>query len=413
MEFRRSGQLDERRRRVLMDELAQPADSENAETAPSGSASAKGPVRAYGPAVLDQLQPRITELLPVRPLYTAAAILLALTGVAAIECIHIHARTLPDGAAGASLAALDVAHSGGLDDWFSSLLLAGGAALAMVTYGVRRHRVDDYRGRYRVWLWIAAALAWGSLDAATQIHNALGLAIGALAGQTLVNGTPSAAVTISWLALYGLLFGTLAIRLAIEIWSSLQALSALGVAVLGYLLCGMATLDMLPTHGPLVDSVMRTTLALVSHVALVSAIGLYARHVYLDATGRLKVHIDPDKNRRAGKGKPKARLKVVTKDDSQIKKPQPAEKTEARPAAASEGKPAQSGGGPLRFAMGNSAAAQQARSSASISKATASAPSYDDDDDDEDQEDGDERLSRAERRRLKKLARRDGQRRAA
>jgi hypothetical protein len=414
MDFRRSGQLDERRRRVLMDELAQPADSENGESAPTGSGSAKGPVRAYGPAVLDQLQPRITDLLPVRPLWTAAAILLALTAVAAIECIHIHARTLPAsasqpaGGSQVSLAALDVAHTGGLDDWFASLLLAGGAALAMTTYGIRRHRVDDYRGRYRVWLWTAGALAWGSLDAATQVHSAVGAGIAAVAGQTLLTGPAAAAITISWLAIYGLLFGTLAIRLAIEVRQSFPALSAVGLAVLGYLLCGMATLDMLPTHGPLVDSTLRTTLVLLSHVAIVSAVGLFARHVYLDAAGRLKVHIDPDKNRRGGKAKPKARLKVVAKDDSQIKKPQP-EKTEAKSAAA-ESKSAPAAAAP-RFSIGNSAP-QPSRAGAGISKATATSPSYDDEDDDED-EDGDERLSRAERRRLKKLARRDGQRRAA
>jgi hypothetical protein len=414
MDFRRSGQLDERRRRMLMDELAQPADTENAETAPPGGGSAKGPVRAYGPAVLDQHQPRVTDLLPTRPLWTTAAILLAITAVAAIECIHIHIRTLPAAArASTQLAALDATARGSLDDWFSSLLLAGGAGLALLTFGIRRHRVDDYRGRYRLWLWTAAALAWASLDAGTHIHDALGLGIGHLAGQALLNGTPSAAVTISWLAIYGIVFGTLAIRLAIEVWQSLPALAALGLAVVGYLLSGVATLDMLPTSGPLIDSVVRTTILLLAHVGLVSAIGLYARHVALDATGRLKIHIDPDRNRKGAKGKSaKARLKVVSKDDSQIKKPQPAEKTESKPAAASGDKPAQSGG-PLRFAMGSSASSQPPKAAAGISKATASAPQYDDDDEDEDEDSGDQRLSRAERRRLKKLARRDGQRRAA
>lgn len=394
-----------------MDELAQPADSENADTAPPGSGSAKGPVRAYGPAVLDQHQPRLTELLPTRPLWAAAAILLALTAVAAIECIHIHVRTLPALAGDPHLAALDVAHRGGLDDWFSTLLLAGGAILALQTWSIRRHRVDDYRGRYRLWLWTAAALAWASLDAGTSIHNALGLGIASLAGQTLQNGTTSAASTISWLALYGIIFGTLAIRLAIEVWQSLPALSAVGIAVLAYLLCGMATLDMLPQHGPLVDSVVRTTLVLLAHVSIVSAIGLFARHVCLDATGRLKVHIDPDKNRKPAKSKPKAKLKVVSKDDSQIKKSQTTEKTESRPAVAAE--KSASSGGPLRFAMGSSSS-QPPKAAAGISKASASAPSYDDeDDDDADDGDGDEKLSRAERRRLKKLARREGQQRRA
>ena len=330
--------------------------------------------------------------------------------MAAIECVHIHLRTLPLDDHRPHLAALDVAHRGSVANWFSSLVLAAAAALAVVTFGIRVHRVDDYRGRYRVWLWTAAALAWASLDAGTHIHDSLGLAIAHLAGKPLLLGTGAAACTISWLALYGLVFGTLAIRLAIEVWQSLPAFTALAVAGLCYLLAGLATLEMLPQQGPLVDSVVRTTILLVGHVGLFSAVALYARHVVLDAGGRLKVHIDPDKNRKS-KAKTKARLKVV-KEESQVKKSEKidkTEKTEAKPVAAS-GDKASSTGGPLKFAMGGSAPAKAA---ATISKASAAASNDDEDEDEEDDADGDQKLSRAERRRLKKLARRDVQRRAA
>src|SRR5262245_47013633 len=133
MDFRRSGQLDERRRRVLRDELAQPADSETDDAAPSGGTSAKGPVRAYAPAVLDERQPQITDLLPIRPLWTAIAILLAVTAVAAIECAHIYARTTPV-VGGEHLATADATVRGSIAAWFSSLTLAAGAVLALVAF---------------------------------------------------------------------------------------------------------------------------------------------------------------------------------------------------------------------------------------------------------------------------------------
>jgi MFS family permease len=402
MDFRRSGQLDERRRRVLRDELAQPAETESADAAPAGSGSAKGPVRAYAPAVLEERQLRVTDLVPVRPLWTAVVILLAVTAVATIECIHIHARTNELGRADL-VAALDASQRGSLAAWFASLLLAGGAALALVVFGIRVHRVDDYRGRYRVWLWSAAALAWGSLDAATSLHDAVGLGLATLAGQASAGGSLAAAVAISWLALYGLVFGTLAIRLAIEIWPSLAAIAGLAAAGLLYLLAGLGVLDMLPERGPLVDSVVRTSLALLAHVSLVSSIALYARHVYLDATGRLKVHIDPDKKR--GVKKPKARLKVVKPDKETADSPP------AKPAAAADKSPAAAP--PLKFG----AASNQPKAGAAIARPAspmaASSADYEDEEEDEDESYGGERLSRAERRRLKKLARRDGQRRAA
>ncbi len=414
MDFRRSGQLDERRRRVLRDELAQPAETESADAAPPCGGSAKGPVRAYSPAVLAERQLRVTDFVPVRPLWTAVTILLAVTAVATIECIHIHARTLdPASARNATegvpysgrLAALDASQRGSPAAWFASLLLAGGAAFALVTFGIRLHRVDDYRGRYRMWLWTAAALAWASLDAATGIHDAVGLGLATAAGQTLATDSLAAASTISWLVLYGLLFGTLAIRLAIEVWSSLVALAALAVAGLLYLLAGLGALDMLPETGPLVDSVVRTTIVLMAHVSLVSAVALYARHVYLDATGRLKVHIDPDKKR--GVKKPKTKLKVVKPDKDDSDKSDSAQRPAARPAVAAE---KQSSAAPLKF---GATAGNQPKAGAAITKTAASSADFEDEDEDENESYGGERLSRAERRRLKKLARRDGQRRAA
>ena len=380
MDFRRSGQLDERRRRVLRDELAQPAETESADSAPApGGGSAKGPVRAYCSAVLAERQLRVTDFVPVRPLWAAVAILLAVTAVAA----------------------LDAAQRGSVASWFAGMLLASGAMLALATFGIRLHRVDDYRGRYRVWLWTATALAWASLDATTGIHDALGCGLALLAGKTPDSGSFSAACTISWLAVYGLLFGTLAIRLAIEIWCSLLSVGALAVAGTLYLIAGLGVLGMLPQSGPLVDSVVRTTALLLAHVALVSAIALYARHVYLDATGRLKVHIDPDKKRQAKK--PKARLKILKTDKDDFE-----ERPATRPAVAAEKSPSN---GPLKF---GAAASNQPKSGAAIAKSAASSADYEDEDEDEDDDSlGGERLSRAERRRLKKLARRDGQRRAA
>src|SRR5262245_45016336 len=175
MDFRRSGPLDERRRRVLMDEIASPADAEHADAATSGSA--KGPVRAYHESVLGQRQPKVTELLPVRPLWIVVLLLLGLTGIATVETIHVHIATLNLAEGASHLAALDARHRGSIDDWYASAMLAAAAALAVVVFGIRSHRVDDYRGHYRIWLWTAASLLWLSLDAATGIHDALGLGL--------------------------------------------------------------------------------------------------------------------------------------------------------------------------------------------------------------------------------------------
>jgi hypothetical protein len=417
MDFRRSGQLDERRRRVLMDEIASPTDADSPDPALAAGGSAKGPVRAYSPAVLAERQPKVTDLLPVRPLLVLALVLLALTGIAAIEAIHVHLVTLPQlveqtaslssrsdvqraTVHHAHLQALDVRERGSLAAWYSSALLATAVGLSLVIYGIRSHRVDDYRGRYRVWLWVTAAVAWLSLDAATSVHDGIGLAITLLAGKQAGHLASFSALT--WVALYGILFGTLALRLAIELWSSLASFASLAVASLLYTTAALIQLDMVPLANPLLAPVVESTITMLAHVALLTTLGLYARHVYLDAQGRLKVHIDPDLKK--GKSKNRTKLKVIKADKQSDSTDQP------KPAVAATSTPL----GSFKFGSSTAnASAPLAKASASLSKSNVSSQDQDDEDDEDADDAYGSNLSKSERRRLKKLARRDQQRRAA
>jgi hypothetical protein len=397
MDFRRSGQLDERRRRVLIDEIASPADADSADETATAASGARGPVRAYSAAVLEDHQPRASDLLPVRPLAVVCWLLVGLTGIATIETIHVHAVTLPLAEGQSQLAALCASERGSLAAWYSAGLLAMASLLALLTFSIRSHRVDDYRGRYRIWLWTAGALAWLSLDAATGLHDVLGLGIALLAGKQVVTAPLAAGCTMTWIAIYGLVFGALGVRLAIEIWPSKWSAASLILAAMLYSSAALVQFEVLRAPATLIEGVLESTLAMLAHLSLLASIMLYCRHVYLDAAGRLKVHIDAD--RRKAKAKTRSRLKVV-----KAEKPEPSEKAPASPAASPAAKE------PAKF--GQPAATQTPpKAGATISKATVSsrADAYDDEDDDAD---GDDNLSRSERRRQKKMARRD-QRKAA
>jgi hypothetical protein len=394
MDFRRSGPLDERRRRVLMDEIASPADADNPDAA---STAAKGPVRAYHEAVLNQRQPKVTDLLPVRPLWVFAFLLFGLAGIAAIEAIHVHvaALQLPEGAD--HLAALDSRQRGSLGDWYASALLAAAATLSLVVFGIRSHRVDDYRGHYRIWFWAAAALTWLSLDAATGIHDALGLAVTLITGKQVVSTSLASSCTLTWIAVYTLVFGALGLRLAFEVWSSRLGTLALSTASALYITAALLQLQIITIPPTLAPGLAESTVILLAHFFLLSAIAFNARHVLLDAGGRLKVHIDPDrrhKSKRAAKPRPAA---------SDTKR-SVAEDQKSRPAVAG------TVGEASRF--GSSATYSASKPAVSITKATVTSPADTDDEDDDSDDSQYAGLSRSERRRLKKLARRE-QRRAA
>lgn len=446
-----------------MDEIATPSDTDKAQPT-----TAKGPVRAYHESVLGDRQRRVSEFIPLRPFAVIMTLLLLLTAVAVIEALYIFtapleghaaanqrilkkptaavapamptvvpATAIAPGAPGApavaipaatslapatkalpvhlgsdhAFAALDLAARGNIGSWFSSLLFAGGCLAVLGLLSIRAHRVDDYRGRYRVWWWIAGSLLWASVDTATGLHDALGQGLQILGGDTMPGGRK-----LMWIGVYGMVFGTLATRAAFEIWSSLLAVVSMSCAALLYFACIGLQLEMLPALGDAVlTHVVTSSLTLLAHVTLVYGVLLYARHVHLDAQGRLLVNAEPKAKK---KPKSKAKLAVVAddeekadkkaaakKDDKKEVEKKEADKKEAAAPAASKPTAASN----LKF--GSSSTPQ---ASASISSKTNTAPAKQDEDDDE-EEDDDDLSSKAERRRLKKLARREGQqgRRAA
>jgi hypothetical protein len=184
------------------------------------------------------------------------------------------------------------------------------------------------------------------------------------------------------------------LRLIFEIWSSRLSLTALVVAGFLYLNSALFRLEMFQSPANLIAGFAESTIVLLAHFSLLASVAFYARHVLLDATGRLKVHIDPD---RKGKAK-RAKLKVVKSEKH--------EETN-RPAV-----PASKPSEPSRFGSTPAASSPVAKPGATIAKNNISAPEeeYDEDDDDDY---GGSNLSKSERRRLKKLARREQQRRAA
>ena len=91
MEFRRSGNRDERRRRVLMDEAGQqaagaPAAKDDASVSPARTAAA--PVQAYTEAALSPRQRRVIDVIPTRRWTILVLLIVALSLVAALESLY-------------------------------------------------------------------------------------------------------------------------------------------------------------------------------------------------------------------------------------------------------------------------------------------------------------------------------------
>jgi hypothetical protein len=386
MQFRRSGQRDERRRRVLMEEALAASDGEAAAATPRASRSAAAAGRRYSDAARPERQPRVTDLVPLRR-WTLTVLLLALLSIpAALIGLDGEVGGWSRTVGRANLAALDLDARGSLASWFGSLLLSAAAAGSVLIFLLRRHKVDDYRGRYRFWLWAAAVLVLGSIDATTGLRHVFS---GLLARTT---GWLAAGDGAAWSLILGaVLFGTLALRGAIEIRHSRGALAALLLAVTAYSAGAAAFAHWLPLPGPLATLAGHAAL-LLGHVLVLYCVLVFARHVLLDAQGKLP--------HRAAKAKRKQRGAAPESGAVAGRKL----RVDAAHAPSDEPDPPAK---PTSFAVQAGAAKFGASISAGVRPNSPTSPLDEDDDLDTDESlDSDRHLSKAERRRLRKLQKR-------
>jgi hypothetical protein len=332
MEFRRSGQGGERRRKVLLEESSSDLSAaRDAAAQPNKASKSDAIAKAYALAAVEVSETRVADLLPTRVYGICVLLLCGLTAIAGVELLYTF---LPDwlakfGAAGAS--ALDVSARGSLCGWLSSVLLGMCAVLAVMVYIIRRHKMDDYRGRYRLWLWAAAGLMLASIDAIAGLRGIVDVVAVYFSRMRLVNQPTGWSMTA--IALFG---GLLGVRVLIDLWRSRAATAMLLLAGLGY--AGAAALIAFPPRlTPMLAAISLSVSVLVSHLVLCGALMLYARHVLLEARGLISV-------KKKEKAKPKAKKATrETKDGKKIKidaaHSQPATKmkttdVDAKPAAA-------------------------------------------------------------------------------
>lgn len=306
MQFRRSGQRDERRRKVLLDDTS--AEAEKATPAPNNQAGKSDAIaKAYAKAAVEETETRVADLIPTRPLGVWVLFLLGLTAIAGVQALHTFvpnwSRVLGEEAA----AAFDVTAPGSLNGWLSSLLFASAAVLSLLIYVIRRHKMDDYGGRYRMWLWTAMGMILLSVNAIAGLHRVADAVATHFAGRTLFQLVPG------WsLMLFSFIGGIFVLRMLMDMWRSRGSSTAMIGAGLCYV--GTALLIVLrPLPADTMLSNMSTALVLsLGHLLMSLSLLVYARRVLLEARGLIVVK---KKQPKPKKEKKKKEPKAVAKSD--------------------------------------------------------------------------------------------------
>jgi hypothetical protein len=277
--YGRFGQRDDRHRRLLTDELSNPNDWPACSDWPAAELPAQKSEH-YGDADFLGQQLRLFDLIPRHVL--GVALLLVVAGAIGIGLEAAYAWMLERTAHGAArVAALDLAAKGSLGCWFSSLMLVAAAVAALLVYSIRRHRIDDYQGRYRIWLSAAAVCFLLATDQAASLREAFRDAMIALTGTPLAGDG-----SLWWAVFYALLVGAVGSRLLMDMRPSLSSMGLLLMAVIVHTLAVVGQLGgWLPKDGHRV--MYLTGAAMLGNLLLLATMTTHARHVILDAEGLL------------------------------------------------------------------------------------------------------------------------------
>lgn len=160
---------------------------------------------------------RLVQLIPVRPWSYIGLVLVSLAIPALLSSAHYLVYVnghLPWYGHPLALT-LDASYARSLAAWFADKLWMLCLAATVLTFQLRRHKLDDYSGEYRLWFWLVLTCIIGSLEAATGVMGLFGAALNHWAVTTL--GWSGPAVVKATVAV---LVGLLGLRLCSELKSN-------------------------------------------------------------------------------------------------------------------------------------------------------------------------------------------------
>jgi hypothetical protein len=160
----------------------------------------------YSQDVRKACSQRLVQLIPVRRRSFAAVILVSLLIPGLLLAAHymIHVSGQLQWWRHPLAIALDVGHPRSIAAWLCSQLWLLCLGATVLTFQLRRHKLDDYNGEYRLWFWLVLTCLIASVDATTSITSLFALALDPWA-QTRLGWSGPAVVDSTMAVLIGML----------------------------------------------------------------------------------------------------------------------------------------------------------------------------------------------------------------
>ncbi len=280
----RGGHRDDRRRRLLAEDLTASSGLSGQDIA--SPATRNGQPHAhksenYGDAQFLQTESRLTDLIPRRLVSYLLLLKVGLAAIAGLVALYIWTPDLLL-ASQPRPAIADLGNCGSLGNWFGSVLLLIASLLAIIIYRIRRHKVDDYRGHYHVWLWAAACWFLMATNISASLHQGFQQLMISLSGRRIAGDG-----SLWWVIPAVLLVGSMGTRLLVDMWSSRLSSIALILSATAYLTALAGFFRVIVLQSEVSELLLVQGAVLGGHLLLALSMGLHARYVVLDAEGGL------------------------------------------------------------------------------------------------------------------------------
>jgi hypothetical protein len=234
-------------------------------------------VRVYSEQALLANQPRLTDLIP---LSRWAYVAMFLVGVGVIYLLQLGAMQASIEPNSLPLELFALNGPGTLASWVCSVLLLLVCVGSIQVYLIRRFKADDYKGRYKIWLWVATIAAVMSFEQATGAHRLL---------QSVVDRFATAApwnqASLWWMMIVSVVATYVGIRLFFELSSNMGSFALFILTAMGYGMVVCSRLESVLGASDLTSAEGQAVSLLGANLLMTTLVWIYARTVYLSAQG--------------------------------------------------------------------------------------------------------------------------------
>jgi hypothetical protein len=254
-----------------------------------------GDTPRYGAGANIENHPQVTDYVPRRyrmmGSILAGGIVLGLVS----ETVAHHAEAL-SATFGTTAVLLTDILSNRLIGWTSAMALIVAAAYARIIYLLKRHRLDDLRGRYRVWRTGSLLAVAVSACCVTGAHTLLGSAMAHITGWSNSAGW--------WLVPSAVVGAWVLCRLILDATECRTALAMFVVAAMSFATAAACSAGWSLTDSPLWTETLTRSLPLAGCLGILAGTLFTARYVVLDVQGLIEhepVQVKPSKAKTASR----------------------------------------------------------------------------------------------------------------